>query len=584
MLPIWNRTRSLTHHLLLQILLSTATSSSDEGNPYWGLLRALPFPLPLSNSSKILPLMYLANATLGQRYNVPAADPVASPNSAYASLNLTLSLAGSLCFQISKDGVDECGFNHTHPSPCIVVLPFVLSDFVNVCHSNSSCQNNSGNVASFSSNSIPLRCLHCTSNKTLPIVDPIQHCKSPVNPVCPAFSSCLSNTVRAQLGHGFFLTRHALFGGWTALNNSVITCFTTTNVTCSNPHSNNTHIQPLSNSIQAWSNQNMFETDEDGSVGDPFVMCNAAGACTAITPLLFLKGFHWANGTFCGSYYQPATLTLKYYNTSHKAEGRVNSVCLSTPFLWYVCQDINGTCFSGNLTNCWDGNHMAVVVRIPTWVPVRLLVCEQDFAVTLCNWREFGATAIVVAVIAALSAGAVAISMAVSQASTLSTLDNITKDTATALEHQQEMDLHLYTGLRMLNQHVDVMQEELDLLGALAGMPCLLQSVSTCVTPFKAAEFSHLANDSKALGKMINTIWNSNFTLLLDKLRRDILRLRETSPSGTTIWSPFATLGSWFGKSWNTVKEWVAIGALSIVVLLFGSGLTSSPDLHYTPP
>lgn len=415
--------------------------------------------------------------------------------------------------------MDEFGFNHTHPSPCIFLLPFVLSDFVNVSHSNSSCQNNSGNVAFFSSNSIPLHCLHCTSNKPLPIVDPIQHCKSPVNPVRPAFSSCLSSTVHAQLGHGFFLTCHALFRGWTALNNSVITRFTTTNVTCSNPHSNNTHIQPLSNSIQAWSNQNMFETDEDGSVWDPFVMCNAAGACTDITPLLFLKGFHWANGTFCGSYYQPANLTLKYYNTSRKAEGRVNSpVCLSMPFLWYVCQDINGTCFSGNLTNYWDGNHTTVVVHIPTWVPVRVLVREQDFAVALRNQRDFSATAIVVAVIAALSAGAAAIGMAVSQASTLSTLDNITKDTAAALEHQQERDLHLYTGLRMLNQRVDVMQEELDLLGALAGMPCLLQSVSTCVTPFKAAEFSHLANDSKALGKMINTTWNSNFTLLLDEL------------------------------------------------------------------
>lgn len=63
------------------------------------------------------------------------------------------------------------------------------------------------------------------------------------------------------------------------------------------------------------------------------------------------------------------------------------------------------------------------------------------------------------------------------------------KDTAALLEHQQEMDLHLYTGLRMLNQRVDVMQEELDLLGALAGMPCLLQSVSTCVTPFKQQNF-----------------------------------------------------------------------------------------------
>ncbi|XP_069920459.1 uncharacterized protein [Oryctolagus cuniculus] len=216
---------------------------------------------------------------------------------------------------------------------------------------------------------------------------------------------------------------------------------------------------------------------------------------------------------------------------------------------------------------------MAVVVRIPTWVPVRVLVREQDFAVALRNQRDFGATAIVVAIIVALSAGAAAIGMAVSQASTLSTLDNITKNTAAVLEHQQEMDLRLYTGLRMLNQHVDVMQEELDLLGALAGMPCLLQSMSTCVTPFKAAECSHLANDSKALGKMINTTWNRNFTLLLNKLRRDILWLRETSPSGTTIWSPFATLGSWFGKSWNTVKEWVAIWALFIMVLLFGSGL-----------
>lgn len=78
------------------VLFSNVVICQDQG-VYWGLLRALPWPLPVSNISKLLPVLFVDNESLSV-FGVPSLTKSflkAEP------LNLSTALNGSLCFQIS---------------------------------------------------------------------------------------------------------------------------------------------------------------------------------------------------------------------------------------------------------------------------------------------------------------------------------------------------------------------------------------------------------------------------------------------------------------------------------------------------
>lgn len=128
---------------------------------YWGLLRALPLPLPVSNSSNLLPVVYLRNSTIGERFGVPYNSLVDSSHQ--GQVNLSIHLSGALCFHKPKFGADLCGYNYTgFPTPCINLATYSMGDVINWNESGSSYTANiTGELKAFRSESLPLRCQEC---------------------------------------------------------------------------------------------------------------------------------------------------------------------------------------------------------------------------------------------------------------------------------------------------------------------------------------------------------------------------------------------------------------------------------------
>lgn len=303
------------------VLFSNVVICQDQG-VYWGLLRALPWPLPVSNISKLLPVLFVDNESLSV-FGVPSLTKSflkAEP------LNLSTALDGSLCFQISL-GVDEV----SGTTPCLVLTNQSLTELLQPKGPN-------GTFVTYSSGSIPTR--RSGSGRT-PLTRMLPSCRPRVDPLQPKFMVCQSGYNHHWLANGFSTTHDTGFQGWPGYNNET-TYF-------SSPHSNATTYKRLSFAGNMW---------------DPFVICNSAGACTDATAMLFLSNFSWSNGTWgCdnGRTFKPMNLTHSFVSPNFTA-----NVCVDPPFLWYVCIPSNNTCSSGYITQCWNGTNVGIVMRVPT--------------------------------------------------------------------------------------------------------------------------------------------------------------------------------------------------------------------------
>lgn len=173
-----------------------------------------------------------------------------------------------------------------------------------------------------------------------------------------------------------------------------------------------------------------------------------------------------------------------------------------------------------------------------------LQVDSNNLPVLLRHKRDFGITA---AVIAAIAASTAAAAMALTTSvQTAATLNNVTGLVAEALATQDQINGHLHAGILIVNQRVDLVQEQVDILGSLLAIGCIRNMPGLCVTPVTYGT------------------WNLKFQNLTRQLRAQIVTLNATK-------GPIASVQDWLNmlqQSVSFLKQWAGLGALAILLVI----------------
>ena len=101
---------------------------------------------------------------------------------------------------------------------------------------------------------------------------------------------------------------------------------------------------------------------------------------------------------------------------------------------------------------------------------------------------------------------AAATAAAVSLAATIPTVEavnTLAEGTAAALQTQTQINAHLQAGILIVNQRVDLVQEQVDIWGALLGLGCIAPFLAICVTPIAYTNMSDLQNVSRQLSQYL---------------------------------------------------------------------------------
>lgn len=215
-----------------------------------------------------------------------------------------------------------------------------------------------------------------------------------------------------------------------------------------------------------------------------------------------------------------------------RKEYAPSPVCVWPPFLWIVSNNFIGeneelrcdtkSCF---YTLCWDATKYsyAVVTRMPRFVPVP--VKAPSSLSLLRTKRDFGISAIIVAIVAttAVAASVTASAMALSTSvQTADTLDGLSSSVSVALDRQSSANTQIQGGLMLVNQRIDLVQEQLDILWQLAQLGCEYKMPGLCVTSIQYENFIRAANLSKSLSQFILQNWTFEFEQILQDLRTAI--------------------------------------------------------------
>uniref|UniRef100_A0A8C7ERV4 Retroviral envelope protein GP41-like domain-containing protein n=1 Tax=Neovison vison TaxID=452646 RepID=A0A8C7ERV4_NEOVI len=124
-------------------------------------------------------------------------------------------------------------------------------------------------------------------------------------------------------------------------------------------------------------------------------------------------------------------------------------------------------------------------MRIPTHVPIPVSIPDDKLPVVLSRKKkDFGITAAVVTALAISTAAATAavVSLAATRP-TAEAVNTLAEGMAAALQTQTQINAHLQAGILIVNQRVDLVQEQVDILGALLGLGCIAPFLAICVTP-----------------------------------------------------------------------------------------------------
>lgn len=116
-----------------------------------------------------------------------------------------------------------------------------------------------------------------------------------------------------------------------------------------------------------------------------------------------------------------------------------------------------------------------------------------------------------------------------------------------------------------MNQRVDILQEQLDLLGQTWHLGCVSSYTGLCVSSIPFNNFSRAANLSRQLGHLLNTNWSSKLEELTAQLRLEIMNVSSMSQSAMTVF--------------DAVKAWSGVGVMGVIViaglLLLGRAICS---------
>ena len=186
-------------------------------------------------------------------------------------------------------------------------------------------------------------------------------------------------------------------------------------------------------------------------------------------------------------------------------------IWVSPPFLSLItnASELNDTlnCTKNRyLSQCWNVTafKLAVIMHIPTHVPIPVSIPEDKLPVVLSRKkRDFGITAAVVTALAISTAAATA--AAVSLATTIPTAEvvNTPAEEWRLSFKQSQINAHLQAGILIVNQRVDLVQEQVDIWGALLGLGCIVPFPAICVTPIAYTNMSDLQNVSRQLSQYL---------------------------------------------------------------------------------
>lgn len=160
---------------------------------------------------------------------------------------------------------------------------------------------------------------------------------------------------------------------------------------------------------------------------------------------------------------------------------------------------------------------------MPKFVPVP--VKAPSSLSLLRTKRDFGISAIIVAIVAttAVAASVTASAMALSTSvQTADTLDGLSSSVSVALDRQSSANTQIQGGLMLVNQRIDLVQEQLDILWQLAQLGCEYKMPGLCVTSIQYENFIRAANLSKSLSQFILQNWTFEFEQILQDLRTAI--------------------------------------------------------------
>ncbi|XP_076774689.1 uncharacterized protein LOC143435547 [Arvicanthis niloticus] len=204
---------------------------------------------------------------------------------------------------------------------------------------------------------------------------------------------------------------------------------------------------------------------------------------------------------------------------------------------------------------CWNGKkRTAIVVNVPTFVPVPVEADPKDFPIVqlLRQKRDFGITAAIITAITVSAAAAVTAGIAMAnQVQTASVISQITEKASDALETVKRTDAHLASGVLLVNQRIDLLQQQLQALGNVIQLSCVASTRSLCITPL-LFDNSSLVNSS-IISEYLKGNWTQELEFLQEELQLKILDLKNTSLDIIS----FKDFTSWLFSAFSFFKEWV---------------------------
>lgn len=280
------------------------------------------------------------------------------------------------------------------------------------------------------------------------------------------------------------------------------------------------------------------------------------------------------SGTRNESQLQYITILTELHNTTIPT----SPVCLRAPFFFLLFNatssnitdmaSCNSSVFTCIISQCWNGtDDSAVVLRIPTNIPIPVVVDTGDFPVTRLfrHRRDFGITAALITAITLSATAATTAAIAMSaQVQTAEVINGVVEKTAAALMTQKSIDGHLKAGILVVNRRVDLLQEQIDDLVSLTSIGCIHSLSALCITSRMAENFTAHGNLSWQLSAYLNGNWSRELENLTDTLTRQIAAVNTTCLELPTVNSILSTLQ----QALSFLKEWAGVGAMFSMMLL----------------
>lgn len=223
------------------------------------------------------------------------------------------------------------------------------------------------------------------------------------------------------------------------------------------------------------------------------------------------------------------------------------------------------------LSNCWAEEHTgALLVRVPSGVMMPLHVNQTHFPVIQYRAkRDFGFTAFVTAIIAAVAASATAAGFALAQSiQSAEVINQLSERVATALQTQADINAHLHFGILSLNQQMALVQKQIDNFYILQRLTCDVHYHAACVIPVQVCNASAKVWE---LNQYLAGPWNATFVNYTRQLALQIAQINATRVTPVTAQSLWTAITRWSGwvQRWAGSMSLLGIVALSAAFCLW---------------